>query len=185
LEIFAPIVGLMLLVAVGVVPALPVLLPPVRATLRKSRVSRIGTMIICGIVAFSIMYAAIVWLGNDIKLVFANIRPVCDFGPCQPQEDENLLPIYQIAARELWMRNMIPFTLEGVCFTTPTECEAADKLIALTHGLILQRNVFAEIGMSSFPALISTLTVQFLTNENNSRMKLGYKSINEEPIPNA
>jgi hypothetical protein len=160
-------------IAIGVIPALIAFVPPIRRAARQSILIRAALMVVCALISYSIMYAIVAHLQNDIAMVFGSVELSSGSfeSYSQPSDEaEHARSLYPVAQRELWIRQMNPFTSEGACYTTSAECAAADELVAILArfdsiggSLGTQRDLVTLFLLSTVPAAIGAGTVWLIT----------------------
>jgi hypothetical protein len=105
---------------VGLIIALPVLLPPLRRRGRQRDSARKTEILVCGLVAFVLTFGG--W--NYAKAMYAVLWIGLGGGYTSDLTDNDAFP------REIWLRESIPPFTQQVCFTQDAQgCRVADYYV--------------------------------------------------------
>lgn len=113
--------GLLLIVLlfIGTSISLLALLSPIRKLGRSRLSARVALILILGLLSCSITFGAFTRLTAEIEFVFLTLRPYPDyeFTPDMLAAIEEEQGNKSAIVRELWMRRIIPPSLQGACYT--------------------------------------------------------------------
>jgi hypothetical protein len=109
----------------GILLALPVLIPPLRRLSRRSARARRITILVFGLLSLIISFA--VWTRSIAELIYAFNRPFLSSNTLEFTEHTEYRENRRAIVNEIWMRRVVPPPWRRSCYTSQeTVCHLAD-----------------------------------------------------------
>lgn len=149
------------LVAVGIVSSLPVLVPPLHSRAQKSIASKALATLLCGLLAFFIIFILETRLSAELGRLSVALRDVAQSD--QPPSEKTLIEqrIRNLSMNDIWLLETIPPGFRSICVFEPDgKCTVEDG----KRYLIL-------VGAGLFTGFISmTLAWTWLSNRRSTHL---------------